>query len=89
LSSLFLNFNRMEAIKLREKWQKSISKVDDRFIRMIDALYKSYTSEDDIYNGLPEEAKYLIDQGLKDIKEGRIHSHENVIAEFKEKYKLS
>jgi predicted transcriptional regulator len=79
----------METIKLREKWQKSISKVDDRFIRMIDALYKSYTSEEDIYDDLPEEAKHLIDQGLKDIEEGRIHSHENVLAEFKEKYNIS
>ena len=80
----------MEAIKLREKWQKSISKVDDRFIRMIDALYKSYASEEeDVYDDLPKEAKYLIDQGLKDIEEGRIHSHENVIAEFKEKYNIS
>ncbi len=79
----------METIKLREKWQKSISKVDDRFIRMIDALYKSYTSEENIYDDLPEEAKHLIDQGLKDIEEGRIHSHENVLAEFKEKYNIS
>ncbi len=78
----------MESIALRKKWQESISKVDDRFLRMIDALYESYKNKDP-YDEFPKEAKYLIDQGLKDIEEGRIHSHENVIKEFREKYNLS
>lgn len=45
--------------------------------------------KNDLYDVLPEEAIKLIDQGLKDIEEDRLHEHENVIAEFKEKYNLS
>jgi len=45
--------------------------------------------KNDLYDVLPEEAKKIIDQGLKDIEEGRLHEHESVIAEFKVKYKLS
>lgn len=33
----------MEKIELREKWKRSITKVDERFLRMVEALYQSYT----------------------------------------------
>lgn len=32
----------MEAIDLREKWQQSIKTVDERFLKMVDALYEGY-----------------------------------------------
>lgn len=75
--------------ELREKWRKSITKVDERFLRMVDALYESYTKNElDDYQNLPETAKKLINQGLEDINEGRVHTHENVMAEFKKKYNI-
>ena len=80
----------METIELREKWKKSIMKVDDHFLRMVEALYQSYTQNKiDTYNNLPIIAKQLIDKGLEDIKEGRIHSHEDVMSEFKKKFNLA
>ena len=80
----------MGTLELREKWKESITKVDERFLRMIDALYQSYTqNEPDSYEDLPDIAKQLIDQGLEDIKEGRVQSHEDVMSEFKKKYNLS
>jgi len=79
----------MGTIELREKWKKSITKVDERFLRMVDALYESYTQNElNYYNDLPETAKKLINQGLEDINEGRVHSHEDVIVEFRKKYNL-
>ena len=36
------NRSKMEAIELREKWQKSIKTVDERFLKMVDALYEGY-----------------------------------------------
>lgn len=80
----------METLELRKKWKKSITKVDERFLRMVDALYQSYTqNEQDAFNDLPDAAKQLIDQGLEDIKQGRIHSHEEVMSKFKKKYNLA
>ena len=32
----------MESLELREKWIQSISTVDERFLRMVDALYEGY-----------------------------------------------
>lgn len=79
----------MGALELREKWKKSITKVDERFLRMVDALYESYTQNElNDYNNLPETAKKLINQGLDDINEGRVHAHEDVMAEFRKKYNL-
>ncbi|OYX22447.1 MAG: hypothetical protein B7Z06_11635 [Flavobacteriales bacterium 32-35-8] len=80
----------MGALELREKWKKSITKVDERFLRMIDALYESYNKNElNDYNDLPETAKKLINQGLEDIHEGRVHSHKDVMAEFRKKYNLA
>ena len=79
----------MEAFELREKWKKSITKVDDHFLRIIDELYQSYSqNEEEVFN-LPDIAKKLIDQGLEDIKEGRLHSHDEVMSSLKKKYNLA
>jgi len=32
----------MGTVELRKKWIKSINTVDDRFLRMVDALYEGY-----------------------------------------------
>jgi len=54
---------------------------------MVEALYQSYTQgEIDLYEELPAEAKQLIDQGLEDFDNGRVHSHEEVMAQFRKKY---
>lgn len=80
----------METIELREKWKRSITKVDERFLRMVEALYQSYTQNKiDTYNNLPIITKQLIYQGLEDIKEGQIHSHEDVMSVFKKKFNLA
>ena len=78
----------MEATDLREKWKKSISKVDERFLKMIEELYQSYMQNEEEKFNLPDIAKQLINQGLNDIKEGKTHSHEEVMASFKKKYNL-
>jgi len=79
----------MGTLELREKWKKSITKVDESFLRMVDDLYESYTQNElKGYDDLPETAKELINQGIEDINEERMHSHEDVMAEFKKKYNL-
>ncbi|QRM90489.1 hypothetical protein FG167_15020 [Lacinutrix sp. WUR7] len=58
----------MEAAELRKKWLQSISKVDERFLRMVDALYESYISEEVDYAISPLHKKTL-DTRLKNHKE--------------------
>lgn len=80
----------METLDLRKKWMNSINKVDERFLRMLDALYESYVKENpDPIDELPELAKKLIDQGLEDVKQGRIYTHDDVMAEFRKKYDIA
>ncbi len=42
----------------------------------------------DWWNELSQEEREGIEQGLQDVKEGRIHSHEEVMAEFKKRVGL-
>lgn len=80
----------METEELRKKWTRAIAQVDDRFLRLIDALYDAYSKDnEDFFDELPEEIKSLLLESREDIKNGNGLKHENVIAEFKEKYKVS
>jgi len=56
----------MGTVELRKKWVRSIVNVDDRFLRMVDALYNSYT--EDIDYDISEEHKKILDQRLEDHK---------------------
>ena len=35
----------MGTVELRNKWKEAIGKVDDRFLRMVDALYETYSKD--------------------------------------------
>ncbi|WP_346882364.1 hypothetical protein [uncultured Algibacter sp.] len=79
----------MGAVELRDKWIQSIGKVDDRFLRMIDALYESYVKDEtDFFDELPKEIQELIDEGLEEVKLGKVRTHSEVIADYKEKYNI-
>ncbi len=80
----------MESEKLRKKWSKAITEVDDRFLQLVDALYDSYSkSKDDFFDALPSEIKELLLESREDIKNGDFYTHENIMSEFKEKYNIS
>ena len=80
----------MESEKLRKKWSKAITEVDDHFLQLVDALYDSYSkSEDDFFDALPSEIKELLLESREDIKNGDFYTHENIMSELKEKYNIS
>lgn len=80
----------METKALRKKWTKAITQVDDRFLQLVDALYRSYSkADDDFFEELPNEIKELLMESRDQIKNGNFYTHENVLSEFKEKYKIS
>lgn len=58
----------MEAIELRKKWLESIANVDERFLRMVDALYESY---------IAEVAEFTISTSQKKILDNRLNNHKD------------
>lgn len=80
----------METIELRKKWIQSITKVDDNFLRMVDALYKSYIQGDtDSFDKLPETVKKLLLQSIKNSEQENVRPHKEVMAEFRKKYNIA
>lgn len=80
----------MEAMELRKKWIQSITKVDERFLRMIDDLYKSYSENKmDFFDELPKEIQELLLKSRDEVKQGKVKPHEEVMAEFREKFNLT
>jgi len=80
----------VEAVDLRKKWADSITKVDESFLRMVDDLYKSYTDNKmDFFDDLPKEIQDLLLKSKEEAKHENIRNHEDVLAEFREKYNLS
>lgn len=65
----------MKALELREKWEKSIKTVDDRFLQMIDALYEGYFKNETVAyhpDGTPmsrQEYKRALDTAESQITE--------------------
>jgi len=77
----------MGSVELRNKWKETITKVDDRFLRMVDALYENYSKDEvDFFDELPKEIQDLLIESKKDIKKGNFYTHEEVMREAKEKY---
>lgn len=78
----------MEVLELRKKWEKSIGNVDERFLRMIDALYNSYSNEKDVdfFDELPTEIQDLLLESRKQAREGKVKSHKEVMIKYRDKY---
>ena len=56
-----------------------ISRVNDQsIIAKLKKLQADYIGSDDWWDELNQEEKESIERGLKDIEEGRVHSHETV-----------
>ncbi len=73
----------IQAEKLRLiEWLAGIN--DYRIIKQFKALKKS--NQEQIDTPLTSAEKSAIDQGLKSIADGKVHTHESVIKSTKEKY---
>lgn len=81
----------MEIVELRNKWRKSISEVDDKFLLMVDALYETYSKdlEDDFFDELPKEVKDLLELSRKQAERGKLTSHQAIREKYREKYDVS
>lgn len=79
----------MGTIELRNKWKETIVNVDDRFLRMIDALHKTYIQNEDFYDDIPTEIQKILNESRNDIKNGDFSTHEQVMKDVREKYNIS
>ena len=79
----------MGTIELRNKWKETIVNVDDRFLRMIDALHKTYIQNEDFYDDVPTEIQKILNESRNDIKNGDFSTHEQVMKDVREKYNIS
>ncbi|MDA9303771.1 hypothetical protein N9Q03_01380 [Flavobacteriaceae bacterium] len=80
----------MGTVELRNKWKEAIGKVDDRFLRMVDALYETYSKDQvDFFEELPKEIQELLIESRENIKNGDFFTHEEVMSEVRKKFNIS
>jgi hypothetical protein len=64
------------------QWLAGIN--DNRIIKQFKTLQKS--NEEQVETSLTSSEKSAIDQGLKSIADGKVHTHESVMQSTKDKY---
>jgi hypothetical protein len=80
----------MGTVELRNKWKEAIGKGDDRFLRMVDALYETYSKDQvDFFEELPKEIQELLIESRENIKNGDFFTHEEVMSEVRKKFNIS
>ncbi len=80
----------MSTIELRKEVIDSLANVDERFLRMVRALYRSYAkNEIDTFEELPIAIQDIIIQSRESVKKGEVFSHKEVMEESKRKYNIT
>ncbi len=80
----------MSVIKLRKEVINSLANVDERFLRMVRTLYRSYAqNEVDTFENLPTEIQDILIQSRKSIKQGKVFSHKEVMNASRSKYNIT
>lgn len=64
---------------LREEIKEYINHADDRTLRLMRAIIEA---ENDWWDEISEEEKASIKRGIKDVKEGRVMPHEDVMKKY-------
>ena len=78
----------MSTIELKNRLHSLIDTVNDSATlqAILTLLNKSEESEKDWWKELDAEQKATIEEGLKDIKEGRVYSHEEVMTRQRQNF---
>lgn len=81
----------MGALELRNKLVEIINSSDERFLRMVNALHKSYqkNQDADFFTELPVEIQELLMESREQARTGKTRSHKEVMADFRNKYNIS
>ncbi|WP_445748122.1 hypothetical protein [Polaribacter sp.] len=76
---------QLEKYKLIE-WLTSVN--DESIIATLKTIKSNFSETNDWDSSISENEKLLIEKGLKDIEEGNLLTHEQVMIGIKEKYNL-
>ena len=81
----------MGALELRNKLVEIINSSDEHFLRMVNALHKSYQqkSDADFFTELPVEIQELLMESREQARQKKTRPHKEVMADFREKYNIS
>lgn len=81
----------MGALELRNKLVEIINSSDERFLRMVNALHKSYhdNQDTDFFTELPVEIQELLMESRKQARDVKTRPHSEVMADFRNKYNIS
>lgn len=81
----------MGTLKLRNKLIEIINSSDERFLRLVNALHKSYhdNKDTDFFTELPVDIQELLLQSRKQAYDGKTRLHSEVMANFRDKYNIS
>ncbi len=81
----------MASVELRNKIISIVNSSDDMFLRMVNALYKSYSKEEpvDFFDELPTEIQEILMESRAQAKRGETRPHAEVMAEYRKKYGIA
>jgi len=80
----------MGTLELRNKLVEIINSSDDRFLRMVNALHKSYIekNDSDFFSELPLEIQELLLESREQARQGNTRDHRDVMDDFRRKYNI-
>jgi len=81
----------MDTLELRKKVLKSLAVVDEKFLKMVDALHDSYTQNQnlDFFEELPIEIQEILLLSRNQAETGKTKLHKDVMKSFRKKYNFA
>jgi len=77
----------MGTVQLRQQLHEYIDKADDRLLALVYGMFKADMEEKDWWDELSPSAQRSIERAQEQLGRGEGRSHEEVMREFKAKYK--
>ena len=79
----------METQELKARLIKKIETADENELKQLEALLNSFMPEEkDWYDELPSIIKQILKESEQQIKDGKTHTHEQVMRKTRERYGL-
>lgn len=71
-----------EVTMMKKRAKKYLDSADEKTIKMVYAMLE-VNAENDWWDDIPDAAKKSIEQGLKDIEDGKVTLHKEVMKKYK------
>ncbi|MDP5092424.1 MAG: hypothetical protein NWQ17_03900 [Polaribacter sp.] len=74
-------------LQLLEQFMKIVS--TEKIEKLEQFFKKEISDEQDIWDEIPQKVQEIVDQSLHESEEGKVISHQEIIAKVKKKYNIS